>query len=341
MGRRAMLVMGLLAGVLMAGACGRLVDARATAREAGFEASHPPTGQLIEVAGRTVHVDIRGAGPDLVLLHGASGNSRDFTFDLADRLAARYRVIAFDRPGLGWTDPLGAQNANPIAQAELLRAAAAQLAVRDPIVLGHSYGGAVALAWGLRAPSETAALVIVSGATMPWPGDLTGWYAFLGTPLGDRVGPPLLTALAPLSLGDRIMAGIFAPQAVPPGYAEYIGVGLAARRGNYRANAAQITQLRPYLRVMAPLYPRLSLPVEIVHGARDPIVPAGVHALPLSDALPDAALTILPDQGHMPQHGDPQAIVDAVDRAAARAGLRPGDRAAPMPAPPPAPMPAP
>lgn len=312
-----------MAGVALAlTGCGRMVDARATARETAFEAQFPPTGQLIDVQGRTVHVDIRGSGPDLILLHGASGNSRDFTFALADRLAARYRVLAFDRPGLGWTDDIGPQTDNPIAQAELLRAAADQLGVRRPVVLGHSYGGAVAMAWGLRAPGDTAALVIVSGATMPWPGDLSGWFAFLDTPLGDRVGPPLLTALAPVSLGDRIMADIFKPQAVPAGYADYIGVGLAARRGNYRANAAQITGLRPYLRVMAPGYPQLTLPVEVIHGGRDTIVPAGIHALPLSDALPNAALTILPDQGHMPQHGDPQAIIDAVDRAAARASIR-------------------
>ncbi|MFN3279297.1 MAG: alpha/beta fold hydrolase [Paracoccus hibiscisoli] len=322
MRRLAYTLMGLALTGLMLGGCGRVVDARASAREAAFEAEFPPTGQLIDVQGTTVHVDIRGSGPDLILLHGASGSSRDFTFALADRLAERYRVLAFDRPGLGWTEDIGAQTPNPIAQAELLRAAADQLGVRRPVVLGHSYGGAVALAWGLRAPGDTAALVIVSGATMPWPGTLTGWYAFLETPFGDRVGPPLLTALAPVSLGNRIMAGIFEPQAVPPGYADYIGVGLAARRGNYRANASQINSLRAYLRVMSPQYPRLTMPVEVIHGARDTIVPASVHALPLSDALPDAALTILPDQGHMPQHGDPQAIIEAVDRAAARAGLR-------------------
>ncbi|CAM3073950.1 alpha/beta fold hydrolase [Paracoccus nototheniae] len=333
-GRRAMLAKGVMMAGMMTAAlaltgCGRLVDARATARETAFEAQFPPTGQLLEVNGTTVHAHIEGTGPDLILLHGASGSSRDFTFDLVDRLKDRYRVIALDRPGLGWTDAIGDQTANPIAQAEVLRAAAGQLGVRDPIVLGHSYGGAVALAWGLRAPGDTAALVIVSGATMPWPGNLTGWYAFIGTPLGDRVGPPLLTALAPVALGDRIMAGIFAPQPVPPGYDDYIGVGLAVRRQNYRANAAQISGLRPYLRVMAPQYPRLTLPVEVVHGGQDRIVPASIHALPLAEALPDARLTILQDQGHMPQHGDPQAILDAIDRAADRARDRTERRQAP------------
>ena len=45
-----------------------------------------------------------GEGPDVVLIHGAFGSLRDFTFDLSDRLSERYRVIAFDRPGLGYTD---------------------------------------------------------------------------------------------------------------------------------------------------------------------------------------------------------------------------------------------
>lgn len=322
MTRLARSALGLAAVALALTGCGRAIDARATAREAAFEAQFPPTGQLIEVNGTTVHVDIQGRGPDVIMLHGASGNSRDFTFDLVDRLKDRYRVLAFDRPGLGWTDDIGAQTANPIAQAEILRAAATQLGVRDPVVVGHSYGGAVALAWAQRAPSETAALVIISGATMPWPGELTGWFAFLDTPFGDRVGPPLLTALAPISLGDRIMATIFSPQPVPAGYADYIGVGLAARRGNYRANASQINSLRPYLRVMSPQYGALTLPVEVIHGGRDTIVPAGLHGEPLARALPNARLTILPDQGHMPQHGDPQVIVDAIDRAAARARRR-------------------
>ncbi len=83
----------------------------------------------------------------MILIHGASGNTRDFTFDLAKRLDDRYRVIAFDRPGLGWSDSAGDAGVSPLVQADILRAAADQLGVRNPIVVGHSYGGAVAMAW--------------------------------------------------------------------------------------------------------------------------------------------------------------------------------------------------
>lgn len=71
------------------------------------ETSYPPTGQLLTVEGHTVHAHVEGHGPDLILIHGASGSTRDFTFSFVERMKGRYRVIAFDRPGLGWSDDIG------------------------------------------------------------------------------------------------------------------------------------------------------------------------------------------------------------------------------------------
>ncbi len=153
-------------------------------------AAFPPEGELVEVNGRRVHYVMRGAGPDLVLIHGASGNSRDMTFHLMGLLQDRYRVTAFDRPGLGYTDRVSdafegafvARGETPGEQADLLRAAANMLGIEQPIVLGHSYGASVALAWALADPEGTASVVDLAGATMPWPDPL-------GTSL--RSSPPL------------------------------------------------------------------------------------------------------------------------------------------------------
>jgi pimeloyl-ACP methyl ester carboxylesterase len=304
------------------GGCAAAVDRRATAREAAAEAAFPPTGRFLEVDGRKVHADVSGSGPDVILIHGASGNTRDFTFDLAKRLDDRYRVIAFDRPGLGWSDDAGDAGVSPLVQADILRAAAGQLGVRDPVVVGHSYGGAVAMAWALRAPGDTAALVIVSGATMPWPGGLGGWYGLTSSRLGRATVVPLVTAFAPAARTDDAIAGIFAPDPVPAGYADHVGAGLTLRRETLSANARQVNGLRPHVVLMSENYASLRLPVEIVHGTADTIVPADIHAVPLSRLLPDAQLTLLPGTGHMPHHADPAAVVAAIDRAAARAGLR-------------------
>lgn len=309
--------------------CGAVIDRRADLREAAAEARYPPTGELIEVNGRIVHAHVEGSGPDLVLLHGASGNTRDFTFSFVDRLADEYRVIVFDRPGLGWTErasdrygPWTPRAESPAEQAALLQAAADRLGVKTPLVLGHSYGGAVALAWGLSRPDDTAGLIVVSGASNPWPGGLGPMYRIIGSSWGGALIAPLITAWSPYDRLNAALEEIFAPDPVPPGYARHIGAGLTLRRESFRANARQVNTLRPHVVDMSERYPTLRMPVEIVHGTADDVVPIDIHSEPLARQIPGANLTRLEGVGHMPHHAAPDAVEDAIHRAAARARLR-------------------
>ena len=286
-----------------------VVHWRASAREAAANAAYPPIGELIDIDGVKVHAKVQGSGPDLVLIHGASGNMRDFTFDMVDQLADRYRVILFDRPGLGWTDNLpqhtGAWNATaatPHEQAALLQKAADRLGVSNPIVLGHSYGGAVALAWGLSRPDDTAALVLVSAVSEPWEGDLGWQYKLTGSAFGSGIVIPLVTAFVPQGFVRASVGAIFAPQDTPDGYSDHIGTGLSLRRMSMRANAQQVNTLLPEIKKMVPKYDTLTMPVELIHGTADTIVPLDVHAAIATPQLPDAVLTTLPGIGHMPQH---------------------------------------
>lgn len=315
----------VLLPAVLAGIAGLTVR-RARAREAAAEAAYPPCGLLIRARGdfgeATVHAEIAGDGPDLILIHGASGNAREFTFRLMARLSARYRVIAFDRPGRGWSEDLGPRGLSPAAQVAVLRAAAKRLEVHRPVVLGQSYGGAVAMAWALAAPEEVAALVIVSGATQPWTGGLGGWYRVLRTPLLRQIAPALVTAWASPKLTRNIIASIFAPEAMPDGYADHIGVPLTMRREVLRTNADQVNGLLSYVRDMAPRYRRLTLPLEIVHGTADTIVPIGIHSEHLVRQVPGANLVRIEGAGHMPHHTHPEVVIAAIHRAFARAAAR-------------------
>ncbi len=316
------LALSLILAATALGGCALLTDRRATARETAAEAAYPPTGQILTVEGRRIHAHVQGSGPDLVLIHGASGNTRDFTFALVDRLAQDYRVIAFDRPGLGWSDSLGAEGISPMMQAALLQKAADQLGVQRPVILGHSYGGAVAMAWALTDTPDVAALVVLSGATMPWPGGLGPYYAVTGSRIGAATVIPAITAFATDRQTAGVVEAIFAPDGPPPGYADYVGIGLTMRRATLRDNAFQVTNLRPHVVRMSDAYPQLTLPIEILHGTADTVVPADIHALPLSRLLPDGNLVLIDGAGHMPHHTHPDAVIDAIHRAAARAGLR-------------------
>ncbi|WP_241427550.1 alpha/beta fold hydrolase [Fertoeibacter niger] len=312
------MALSFVLATLALGGCAAVVGSRAAEREAVAETKYPPTGQLIAVNGKAVHADVQGAGPDLILIHGASGNTRDFTFALVDQLKDRYRVISLDRPGMGWSDSLGDAGNSPLVQADQLIAAARVLGVRDPVVLGHSYGGAVAMAWALRDPGNTGALVVLSGATMPWPGGLGPQYAILGSSLGGATVVPLVTAFAGEKQAQAAIASIFEPFPPPAGYADYIGAGLTLRRASLRTNAQQVGGLKPYVTAMAENYPKLTLPVEIVHGDADTTVPLAIHGEPLSRLLPGGVLTVLPGAGHMPHHTHAAAVIAAIDRAAAR-----------------------
>lgn len=315
-----------LAALIFVAGCAGLAEKR----ESDARSDYPPIGQFVDVDGTRVHAWVRGSGPDLVLIHGASGNLRDFTFRLAEQLTGRYRVIAFDRPGLGWTDRLpgyggagSTRGESPREQAALLQKAAAKLGVRRPIVLGHSFGGAVALAWGLNRPRDTAALVILAGVSQPWPGDLGSYYTVTGSAVGGAVAVPLITALARDSRVDQALAGIFAPQRPPQGYADYVGAGLTLRRESLRANGQQVSALKPHLAAMSKRYAStLTMPVEILHGTADTTVGLELHSEALSGKLRRGTLTRLPGIGHMPHHAAPDAVIAAIDRAASRAGLR-------------------
>ncbi len=295
---------------------------RAARAEARAEANHPPMGQMIPVKGGRIHAEVIGSGPDVVLIHGSSGSTRDMGFALAPLLADRYRVILFDRPGLGYSDALNPAGASIAEQADALVEAAEALGAARPIVVGQSYGGAVALAWAVRHPDRLAALVPVSAASHPWDVPLELFYRITATRLGHWLVLPLLTAWVPERTVTRVLAEVFAPQPVPPGFARYFGPHMTLRRASLRANALQRANLLAEIEALAPLYPQISVPVEIIHGTADTIVDPGLHAQTLSDRVPGARVTWLQNVGHMPHHVAAPEVAAAIDRAATRAGLR-------------------
>jgi pimeloyl-ACP methyl ester carboxylesterase len=315
-----------LAALLIAGAL--FIDRRADLRAARTEAAFPPLGQIVTVEGREVHVVMRGAGPDLVLIHGAGANAREFTGGFADALADRFRLFIVDRPGMGWSehaDPAYArayttEAESPADQARILSAAVAGLGAKTPLVLGHSFGASVALAWGLDHPAS--GVIVVSGATMPWPGPLDPYYRVLGSAPGSALLAPAVAALVSDSRIDDVVTGVFAPQVAPENYAREAATRLGLRTESLRANARQVKSLRPHIVTMSDRYRGLRLPVEIIHGDADTITPLEVHSRPLSQTLPDAALAVLPGIGHMPHHAARGDVIAAIERAAARAGLR-------------------
>lgn len=308
------------AGVVLAIPTSRLV-VNSVSASANSELAHayPRPNKEVLVQDYLIYADQRGTGRDVVLIHGANGSSRDFTFRFADLLVnAGFRVTSFDRPGLGWSDNLGNEGNSPLIQAQFLIAASRALDVRKPIVLGQSYGGAVAMAWALIAPDYVSALVSVSGATNVWPGELGLWYTVSASAIGKYFIAPMVESFATKRTALRVLEGTFAPNAVPEGYIDYVGVELSMRRETFVINANQVAALKAHLEIMEPNYPKLNLPLEIVFGDADTIVPVATHGQKLVTQVADAHLEVIPGGGHMLHHSHPEAVLRAVQRAAER-----------------------
>ncbi|MBF9042044.1 alpha/beta fold hydrolase [Rhodobacterales bacterium HKCCE4037] len=294
---------------------------RATLHERRAVADHPPSGQFIEVDGTRVHYVDEGEGPPVVLIHGASGNVNDWTFDMVGRLSDHFRVIAFDRPGLGYTDMIG--RGAPVAdQARLLADAAAALGADAPIVVGHSYGGSVALAWALERPDALSGLVVLAGASHPWETGIGTYYQLLSNPVSGPVLANLIAAWVPESYVAASVEGVFTPNPAPEGYSAHFAPDLTLRRFSLLENAHQRADLLPQIQSMAPRYGEISVPTEILHGTADTIVPLRIHSEPLSRAIPGANLVVMDGVGHMPHHVEPDTVTAAIDRVAAASGLR-------------------
>lgn len=305
--------------------CAILLAVRIKARTAKAVAEHPPTGQVLDVNGTPVHVHIEGSGPDVILIHGAGGNWQDFTFSLISNLKREFRLIAIDRPGHGHTGRISTRAGDVESlneQADLIHAAAQLVGAKAPLVLGQSYGGAVALAYGLRHPQDTAGLCIVSGVSNPWEGDLDIWYRLTDTWVGHHVLIPVTSAFANDQKANEALESIFTPDPVPVGYLQHMGYGLAIRPSQLKTNAMMVNSLLPQIVEQSLHYSDLDLPVEIVHGTADTIVPYNVHAVPLSQQLPNARLTPLEGIGHMPHHADQPSTIAALRSLAKRAGLQ-------------------
>ena len=155
-------VLGVGAAVLAAVA----LTNHALARRA--EHRYPPGGKFITVDRVRLHYIERGAGPVIVLLHGNGTMARYFVLSgVLDLLAKDHRVIAFDRPGFGFSERPRGRIWTAEAQAALLHKALLGIEVTQAVVVGHSWGTLVALALALREPADVAGLVLLSGYYFP------------------------------------------------------------------------------------------------------------------------------------------------------------------------------
>jgi pimeloyl-ACP methyl ester carboxylesterase len=245
-------------------------------------------GRHEKIDGVRVHVIEQGNGFPVLLIHGFGGSTYDFR-TLIPALAERFRVIAVDLPGFGFSDRDAPELSGP-AWVEMLRALLQRLGVERAIVIGHSMGGMVAQRFAAEHPKMVERLVLIASPRAdqrpPFRAD-------------SRVASALLACLQGLTYGlggiTRVARRTVADPALMSGEAleEHL------RPLRVRGSAAAVRQLvRDAAREEPVDLARVTTPTLLLWGSEDRIVPLKVGE-ELRALLPNARLEVVQGAGHM------------------------------------------
>lgn len=259
------------------------------------------------------------SGRQVVLLHGQPGSGADWQ-RVADHLPAGLGVVALDRPGYG------ASRMRPGGFAANARSVAAELDARGigkAVLVGHSYGGGVALALAGLAPERVEALVLLASVG---PGCLSGWDRLLAAPLTGEVCAFTAWWLTPW-MGRSYLAALARLRGRPIGWDEHVNVQIwgDARRQRLPLWRTFLTEQRALVRELGDLAAglgRVTQPTLLIADRDDGVVPVGT-ARELAAALPDARLRLVDGVGHhLPRRGAP-LVADAIAEFTAALDGRP------------------
>jgi pimeloyl-ACP methyl ester carboxylesterase len=278
----------------------------------------PPQGGFLDLEGARLHVLDRGRGPPVVLIHGLGGQLGHFAHSLVGRLTGDFRVIAFDRPGSGYSSPVAGGIGE---QAAILARAIRALKLGKPLIVGHSLGGAVALALALDEPDCVGGLALIAPATYPIERapDLFRSLA-IRSPLMRRLFA--WTAAGPAALIARFLffRAAFAPEPAPADFGSTGGGLLALRPRNIYVTSTELVgglDGDPAIEAMPRRYASLTLPIGVLYGRKDHVLDWRAQGEALKRDIPSLDLELI-DGGHMLPITQPDVCAAFIRRIAAR-----------------------
>jgi pimeloyl-ACP methyl ester carboxylesterase len=301
------LLAGITVGVLL-GALLLLVAMAAFSRAAARRAEQavPPVGRFVEVPGARLHLVEAGERRDgrepIVMLHGLAGQLHHFRYALIDDLARDTRVLAFDRPGSGYSTREPGRATTLEEQADAVASALDALGIERAVLVGHSLGGALSLAIALRHPHKVAALALLAPLTALPPASSEAFR--------DLKVPPALRALfarvfaVPYFLYRRalLLELVFGPERMPTDYPTRAGGVLTVRPSHFIAAAEDFAAVTPVMPRIEAGYPALNAPgaprVHVLYGRGDRVLDHRMQGEGFAARVPGTRLELV-DGGHM------------------------------------------
>jgi pimeloyl-ACP methyl ester carboxylesterase len=256
-----------------------------------------PSTRYIEVGGTSIRVRESGdlQAPAVILLHGF-GSSLETWEPWAQSLSTRYRVLRFDFPGSGLSEPDRTGGYTDARSLELIEQLMDKVGLANATLIGNSMGGRIAWRFAAAFPSRVHKLVLIS----------PDGFASPGFEYGKRPNVP-----APLGLMKYFLPRVLMRSYLAPAYADptrlsdsvidrYYDLLLAP--GNRAAMISRMQQMM--LEEPIPILRQIGCPTLLLWGRKDRLIPFS-NSADYVHALPNARLVELPDLGHVPHEEAP------------------------------------
>lgn len=270
---------------------------------------HREYSRFAEVEGVPVHYQEAGDtnAPTLILIHGFVSSTLVWSEVFLPLAAAGFRVIAPDLLGYGYSGKPRHGDYTIEAQAQMIVGLMQRLEIESAILVGSSYGGAVAATIALDYPERIDRLVLISAVTNDAPKKFLLLRATSSRVLGDVLGP--------LLMGSRqVLRWRMKKNYYRQGRA-FDEKKLASRHHALSTVNTQRAVLRTLRRWHASYIEReahlIDQPTLLVWGENDPEIPLS-DGERLRDSMPNARLIVFRDCGHLPQEEFPQQFVQVV-----------------------------
>jgi pimeloyl-ACP methyl ester carboxylesterase len=292
------LTLGLAALAIALGSCGLSAG---DAVEGPYARLGPPDAPV------KLYYYEEGKGPPLLLIHGFGASTYTWRH-VAPELAKNYRVIAVDLKGFGQSDKPFDGRYSVYDQAELLAQLIEDKDLRDLTLVGHSFGGGVALLLALEANQRLDGRItrLVLLDSIAYPQNIPVFFRLLDVPLvsqlGVRMVPPLVQTRVALQIA------YFDDSKIDPEEIELYAAPLKTAAGKH-AIIHSARQIVPEdIESLSERYKTIELPTLILWCDHDRIVPLEV-GIKLRRTLPNSTLRLIEDCGHMPQEEQPASTL--------------------------------
>lgn len=278
-------------------------------------ATPKPRGHFVTLAGglRIHYLERPGPEPAVLLIHGLPGTAEDF--EAVTPLISGHRTIAIDRPGYGYSSggyfPFD-------RQLQAVHELIARLHLGHPILVGHSYGGAVSLAYAERHPREVRGLVLVDAAATcthngAFARDQARFVQFVDLPVISQLADVTFSQLLRTVSAEMPEAEAFSPEAVYPRHHHRL-LAINLKHGNLEAFAGETLAANGVIEALNGGLGEIHVPAIVIQGDEDKLVkPACGRRLAAS--LPNARLQMV-SGGHMVPYTHPEVVADAVEAIA-------------------------